>query len=161
MGAMASQISSLVFVYSTVYSGADQRKTSKLCVTGLCEGNSPVTGEFPTQRASNEENVSIWWRHHVSTSASRKLQFCGSSSVGGFKFINDTWALRRPLSPVTWLFVQELSQANNEETIKALQYGNRSIPRKRGWCCGKVRSYHDVILFHCFRDVAATTARYR
>ena len=40
------------------------RKTSKLCVPGLCEGNSLVTGEFPTQRASNVENVSIWWRHH-------------------------------------------------------------------------------------------------
>ena len=23
------------------------------------------TGEFPAQRASNAENVSIWWRHHV------------------------------------------------------------------------------------------------
>ena len=21
-------------------------------------------GEFPAQMASNEENVSIWWRHH-------------------------------------------------------------------------------------------------
>ena len=41
------------------------RKTSKLRVTGLCVGNSPVTGEFPSQRASNAENVSIWWRHHV------------------------------------------------------------------------------------------------
>ena len=40
------------------------KKTSKLCVTGLCEGNSPVTGEFPAQRASNTENVSIWWPHH-------------------------------------------------------------------------------------------------
>ena len=30
----------------------------------LC-GNSSVTGEFPTQKASNAENVSIWWRHHV------------------------------------------------------------------------------------------------
>ena len=40
-------------------------KTSKLRVTGLFKGNSPVTGEFPTQRASNVENVSIWWRHHV------------------------------------------------------------------------------------------------
>ena len=39
-------------------------KTSKLRVTGLCEGNSPVTGEFPAQMASNAENVSIWWRHH-------------------------------------------------------------------------------------------------
>ena len=41
------------------------KKTPKLRVTGLCEGNSPVTGEFPTQRASNAENVSIWWRHRV------------------------------------------------------------------------------------------------
>ena len=39
------------------------KKTSKLCVTGLCAGNSPVTGEFPAQMANNEENVSIWWRH--------------------------------------------------------------------------------------------------
>ena len=41
------------------------KKTSKLCVTGLNEGNSPVTGEFPAQRASNAENVSIWRRHHI------------------------------------------------------------------------------------------------
>ena len=40
------------------------KKTSKLRVTGLCEGNSPVTGEFRAQRTSNTENVSIWWRHH-------------------------------------------------------------------------------------------------
>ena len=36
------------------------KKTSKLRVTGLCAGNSPVTGEFPAQRASNAENVFIW-----------------------------------------------------------------------------------------------------
>ena len=41
------------------------KKTSKLRVTGQCEGNSPVTGEFPSQRASNAENVSIWLRHHA------------------------------------------------------------------------------------------------
>ena len=40
-------------------------ETSKLRLTGLRERNSPVTGEFPAQRASNAENVSIWWRHHV------------------------------------------------------------------------------------------------
>ena len=41
------------------------KKTSKLHVTGLCAGNSPLTGEFPAQMHSNSENVSIWWRHHV------------------------------------------------------------------------------------------------
>ena len=40
------------------------KKTSKRRGTGLCSGNSPVTGEFPAQRASNAENISIWWRHH-------------------------------------------------------------------------------------------------
>ena len=43
-------------------------KTSKLRITGLCEGNSPVTA----QRASNVENASVWWRHH-------ELQRFGSS----------------------------------------------------------------------------------
>ena len=40
------------------------KKTSKLRVTGLYVGNSPGTGEFPVQMASNAEKVSIWWRHH-------------------------------------------------------------------------------------------------
>ena len=64
MGAMASQITSLTIVYSTVYSGADQRKDQSFAFTGLCAGKSPGTGEFPAQMASNAENVSIWWRHH-------------------------------------------------------------------------------------------------
>ena len=34
--------------------------TSKLRVTGLSVGNSPVTGEFPAHMASNAEDVSIW-----------------------------------------------------------------------------------------------------
>ena len=44
--------------------GRRSKKTSKLRVTGLCVGNSPVPGEFPAQMASNAENVSIWLRHH-------------------------------------------------------------------------------------------------
>ena len=41
------------------------KKTSKPRVTGLCEGNSPVTGEFPAQSASNTEKsfhlmISAW-----------------------------------------------------------------------------------------------------
>ena len=60
MSTMASQITSLMIVYSSVYSGTDQRNhQSSVCITGICEGNSLVTGEFPAQRASNTENVSI------------------------------------------------------------------------------------------------------
>ena len=65
MSAMATQEHQPTIVYSTVYSGEDKKKTSKLRVTGLFEGNSPVTGEFPAQMDSNAENFGdIWWRHH-------------------------------------------------------------------------------------------------
>ena len=64
MSAMASQVTSLTTVDSTVHSRRRSNMTPKPRVTGLCAGNSPVTGAFPTQRASNAENVSIWWRHH-------------------------------------------------------------------------------------------------
>ena len=40
------------------------KKTSQHRVTGLCAGNSPVTGEIPAQRASNGEKASIWWRQY-------------------------------------------------------------------------------------------------
>ena len=53
----------------------ESKKISKLRVTGLCEGNSPVAVEFPAQRASNAENVSIWWRHH------RSRFFCPCSRI--------------------------------------------------------------------------------
>ena len=58
-------ITSLTIFYSSVLFRRRSKKTSKLRVTGFCVGNSPGTGELPAQRASNAENVSIWWRHHV------------------------------------------------------------------------------------------------
>ena len=57
MGPIASQITSLMIVYSIVYSDADQRKhqssSSLAFVRGIHRG--PVD-KFP--------NISIWWRHH-------------------------------------------------------------------------------------------------
>ena len=64
MSLKASQLTSLTIVYSTVYSGADQRKHQGSALLALCAGNSPGTGEFRSQMASNEENASIWRRHH-------------------------------------------------------------------------------------------------
>ena len=58
------------------------KKTSKLRVTGLCVGNSPGTGEFPAQMASNAENVSIWWRHHAQHSwVNTNPKRCGKKLV--------------------------------------------------------------------------------
>ena len=65
MGTIASQMTSLTIVYSSVYSGADQRKhqssASLVFVWGLHRRpvNSPHKG--PVTR----KNASIWWRHHV------------------------------------------------------------------------------------------------
>ena len=47
MGVIASHITSFSIICSTAYSGADQRKKPKLCVTGISEGNPPVTGGSP------------------------------------------------------------------------------------------------------------------
>ena len=57
----------------------------------LC-GEFTGTGEFPAQRASNTENVSIWWRHH-----------------DGFNY----------LFPASLLFTQPFIQKQIKENIKA------------------------------------------
>ena len=65
MGAMVSQNTRLTIFYLTVYSDADQRKhkssASLAFVWGIHRGpvNSPGTGEFAAQMASNAENVFI------------------------------------------------------------------------------------------------------
>ena len=59
MSAMASQISGVSIIYSTVCLGNIFKETSKFHVTGLCEGNSPVTDELPAQRTSNAEMFSF------------------------------------------------------------------------------------------------------
>ena len=61
------------------------KKTSELRVTSLCEGNSPVTGEIPSQKAINTENNSIWWHHHVCYNYDNRSHdiLC----IGGYLFI--------------------------------------------------------------------------
>ena len=81
MNAMASQIAGASMVCSTVCSGAEQRKQAPHHWPFW--GNSPVTGEFSSQRASNAENVSIWWRHHVMTVTSLTPERCDSGFKSG------------------------------------------------------------------------------
>ena len=94
MSAMASQITSLTIVYSRRRS----KKPLKLRVTGLCEGNSPVTGEFPAQRASNAENVSIWWRHHEDNNDSHPEIFAEAGPYPGHR--TDEYMNRGPKSNI-------------------------------------------------------------
>ena len=64
MGTIASQITSPTIVYFIVYSGAGKENIKAPRHWPLCK-EFPGTGEFPAQMASNAENVSILWRHHV------------------------------------------------------------------------------------------------
>ena len=64
MGAMASQITGVSIVHSTVCSGTNQRKVQSSASLAFVRGISLVTGEVPTQRSSIAKNVSIWWCHH-------------------------------------------------------------------------------------------------
>ena len=61
MDTMASRFNSLTIIYSTVYSGADQRKHQSSASPSFVR----VSGRFSSQRVGNAKNVSIWWRHHV------------------------------------------------------------------------------------------------
>ena len=92
MSAMASQVTGVSIVYFTGCSGADQIKYQS--VTGLCEGNSPATCEFPAQRASNAENVSIWWRPHKNDIILHhwcKMLLSGCKNC--FSLIESNWAI--------------------------------------------------------------------
>ena len=65
-------------------------KTLKPALLALDAGNPPVTGGFPSQRASNAETVSIWWCHHGgflwwAATAQRKRPPTGSA-LGGAVF---------------------------------------------------------------------------
>ena len=83
------------------------KKTSKPRLTGRCEGNSPVTSEFPSQRTSNAEspshgashaeNASIRWRLHT---ISQKL------------YIPFTWPLCN--SRVSWCILQSIVRSSTE-----------------------------------------------
>ena len=63
MTVMASQTTGVSIVCSTVCAGANQRKHQSSASLALW-GESTADRWFPSQRASNAENVSIWWRHH-------------------------------------------------------------------------------------------------
>ena len=65
MGKMVSQITSLPIVYLTDYSGTDERKRLGSVSLAFVRGIHRWPVNSPAQRASNAENVSIWWRHHV------------------------------------------------------------------------------------------------
>ena len=81
MSAMASQISKPHDCLPNRLSGADQRKHQSSASLAF------VTVEFPAQRASNAENVSIWWRHHGYQDSILHMQTTTTSGVDGLAWL--------------------------------------------------------------------------
>ena len=85
--------------------------------TCLCAGNSPVTGEFPAQRASNAENVSIWWRHH-----GQHMPSLGYSELNDFATVcNIQWYL---------LKINNSGLFYRQEIVSVPVWISNHIPRK-------------------------------
>ena len=125
MDAMASQITSLTIVYSTVYSRWRSKKTSKLRVPGLCVGNSLVTGDFPAQKASNAKNVYIWWRHHA------QWNYCSLALSHRYAIISDGNS-RSKSSMWIWINVNEVTiysliLVTNESIIYVLNSFEKTV----------------------------------
>ena len=82
IGAMASQITSLAILYSTVYSGRRRsKKTSTLRVTGLCvRGIHRWPMNYP-------HKWSIWWRHHKILGTIEATRFCMIVSLSLWKSV--------------------------------------------------------------------------
>ena len=64
MGAIASQIT-ILRLFTQPFIQTQMKENIKALRHWPLAGNSPGTGAFPAQMASNAENISIWWRHHV------------------------------------------------------------------------------------------------
>ena len=126
MGIVASQITSLTIVYTTVYSDADQSKHQS-CASLAFMWGIPGTGEFPAQMASYAENVSIWWHHHDLQSH--------ENSFGEFAKWSET--------PVTGEFpTQKASDAEN-----ASIWWRHHVRRVNGCLFSAMKGFNHLLVF--------------
>ena len=123
---MASQLTGVSIAWSTVGSGTDQRKYQSSATLAFVRG---FTGDrcIPAQKASNAENVSIWWRHHVYLSAQNiSLSFERVAKYAIFHYSDITWETWVLKSPAAGVFIQQLVQANNKRKHQSSAWLARS-----------------------------------
>ena len=102
------------------------KKTSKLRVTGLCAGNSPGTGEFPAQTASNAENVSIWWRHHVVLQLGYVFAATGATKMTAIYCRYQTWYTVLVKMVMTFLIFMECLK-DNDSGLLCMQHTSKEF----------------------------------
>ena len=154
MGTIASQITCLTSVYSTVYSGADQSKhqssASLAFVWGIHRGPVNSSHKWPVTRKMFPFDDVIMWLLHVRYSLQSinmlylntggkqhlifvlnrcyklSLRFCPSHHTGiVISHHSDvTWVPLRMISRATWLFVRRPVLAKTKETFKITYAGD-------------------------------------
>ena len=115
MTTMASKITSLTVVYSIVYSAQIKENIKAPRHWTLC-GEFTGTGEFPAQRASNAENVSIWLRHYEVKSTARHV-----ISSRGFVYVPQLCPMSYEAKDFIYLLQIRTKQLKMVETANVLQ----------------------------------------
>ena len=130
--------------------GRTSKRTSKLRVTGLCEGNSPETGEFPAQRASNAENVSIWWRHHVTQSNHRMGLLLPSAKIryheNAFQIFQPDSSCTMTSSPVHTAVKRLTIRSRESRSCEMWLYScpiSFTLDRRIGSCACEISEWYD------------------
>ena len=122
------------------------KKSSKLRITSLCMGNSPVTDEFLSQRISSAQNVFIWWRHHVSCRCKSQGGHGDPGNCTGWmtEVITVTSNVRHGVSnyrPIVCLFIRLLRLTIKEHQMSALQAHCKGNPPVTGRFISQKASY--------------------
>ena len=148
MSSMAPQITILTIVYSAVYSGTDQRNHQSSASLAFV-----VTGEFPTQRASDAENVSIWWRHHgpwgkgksmITTAPAKQSEF--------FSIVKTRYSYCTPRLHLTgvvqlrWYVSCECDSRNRTVTFACEEINERSFSSPLPWAV-RLRLLYPLYIF--------------
>ena len=90
MSAIASQITGVAIVCSTVGSGPDQRKHQSSASLAFVRGIHRDRCIAST-KDSYAENVSIWWRHHVLLFSFKKMHLKMPSAKLAAIFFREGW----------------------------------------------------------------------
>ena len=111
------------WLFAQLFDQVQIKENIRLRVTGLCEGNTPMIGGFPSLRVSNTKNVSISWRHHVCMwSMGSRIK----ASVG--------WAYMYMAVPhnASWYFEKQLYffKANNHKIARVWLSTTESVIRR-------------------------------
>ena len=146
MSAMASQITDVSSVHSTVCSGADQGKHQSSASLALVRG---IHQDRELQRTSNVGNVHIWWRHHdpvgyfislpLSVVAPSRRQFLGQALKSGTP--SPEWALEETCaqSAPAWYcntrtshdcnFLQHFIGSSSVQALNCSLFGSKTFPK--------------------------------